>query len=341
VNGLIIILYNQNLRTINLTQTSPSNPEIRKGIIAFVVILLLCPFPALSYFPFLVFLVLLTGSCIIGYVILLFEKNRSFKPLVDAQFPVNASVFQIALLLHGKQRAIQTAIVDLVRRKLIEITIDGLFQVYKERYLKPAQEQNPLVAALLNEEKTCVTYDWICYVWYNKNMLEHPGLLQIRSLANHKESFFKKVNVLAIPFVTGITGVLRFISNDKPVEAPGWYMLLLTAITAVLLIFVNRGSLIIKRAKDMINRQREVSVFHGDYIVSGFALEGSEAIEHFSDGLMLIKIFNLGPVIDKISGQVMESLNENDDDPEWEYVTYNSDGDREIRHRSFRQLPPY
>jgi hypothetical protein len=303
--------------------------------------LLLCPFIALAYYPFLVFFSLLSVSCIFGYVILLLEKIRSFNPCVDAQFPVDASVFQIALLLHGKQRAIQTAIIDLVRRKLIMVTSDALFLVYKERYIKPKSEQNPLVAALLNEEKTCVTYDWICYVWYNKTTLEHPGLLQIQNLADQKEPPLKKYNLLFVPFALGITCIFLFIAKGKPVEVFGWYMLLLAAMVGLLLMYVSRRSLVIRKAKQQINRQREISVLHGDYIVSGFALEGSDAIEHFSDGLMLIKIFNLGPVIDKISGRVMENLNENSEDPDWEYFTYNSNGDREIRHRSYRQLPPY
>lgn len=306
-----------------------------------VIVLLSCPFIALNYYPFLVFFSLLAGGCIIGYIILLFEKSHSVNPIVDAQFPVNASVFQIALLLYGKQRAIQTAIIDLVRRKLIVVTIDGLFVVYKERYIKAENEQNPLIAALLNEVKTCVTYDWIYYVWYNKTTLEHPGLLQIQNLANQKEWLLKKYNLLFIPFAIGIICIFQFIANDKPVETIGWYMILYTAIIVVLLVFVNRRSMIIKRAKDLVNKQKEVSVLHGDYIVSRFALEGSNAIEHFSDGLMLIKMFNLGPVIDKISGQVMENLKENSEDPDWEYFTYNSNGDREIRHRSYRQLPPY
>ena len=313
---------------------------MRNGTISIVIVLLLCPFIALNYYSFLVFLCVLTGSCITGYIILLLEKSRSFNPIIDAQFPVNASVFQIALLLHGKQRAIQTAIIDLVRRKLMVVTSDSLFIVYKDRYIKSENEQNPLVAGLLNETKTCVTYDWICYVWYNKTTLEHPGLLQIQNLADHKEPPLKKYNLLFIPFAAGFTCVF-FIANDKPVEFIAWYVILLTIITGVLLKFVSRKSMVIKRAKDKINLQREVGVLHGDYIVSGFAMEGGEAIEHFSDGLMLTKIFNLGPVIDKISGQIMENLSENDDDPEWEYFTYNSNGDREIRHRSFRQLPPY
>lgn len=290
---------------------------------------------------FIVILALISVCSIAGYILRLLIKSRSFNQLIDAQFPVNASVFQIGLLLHGKQRAIQTAIIDLVRRKLLVVTIDGLFVLYKDRYIKPANEQNPLLAAFLNEDKTSVTYDWICYVWYNKTTLEHSGLLQIQKLANHKESFLKTFNVLPIPFAVGIVSILRFIANDKPVGAIAWYMVLLTAVTGVLLKFVGRRSMIIKRAKTMVNRQREISVLHGDYIVSGYALEGNDAIEHFSDGLLLIRIFNLGPVIDRISEKVMGGLMEDSDEPEWEYFVYNSNGDREIRHRSFRKLPPY
>jgi hypothetical protein len=291
-------------------------PTIRDLIIAIVVVLLLVPlitsscyYKVLSPFSlpdtsFTLFFLLLAISCSVSYVLLEFEKSLSLHPLVKAAFPIKASIFQLAYFLFGKNRAIQTAIVDLVRRKLLVVTKDKLFLVYKERYEQSENEQNPLIPALLKEERTCITYDRIVYIWYHKNLLDHPVLQPIQLLADHRKRF----GLLLLPFVIGIARLIQCMVNNLPGDTIFWELSLLGVISWLLLKHVSGGSLMRFKAKQLVNRQRETEVLYPYSVVSNFALEGNDAIERYSDGLVLIELFKLGPFIDKVSDGVVTFL---------------------------------
>jgi hypothetical protein len=134
--------------------------------------LLLLPFLISAYqhhvlFPFsltgpefLGFFPLLAISCIIGYIILQNDRYHTFPNLAADSFPdTGFTVFETTLFLYGKKRLIQTAILDLVRRNLLEIIADGSFKVRTAWYFEPGDEQNPLINGFLQEKRSCVTYE--------------------------------------------------------------------------------------------------------------------------------------------------------------------------------------
>lgn len=117
---------------------------IRNPIIAIVVVILLVPLiTSISYYKvlssfslpdpsFALFFLLLAISCILSYLLLEFEKGFALHPLLKAAFPVNATIFQLAYFLSGKNRAVQTAIVDLVRRRLLVVIFFNQRQIYEK-----------------------------------------------------------------------------------------------------------------------------------------------------------------------------------------------------------------
>jgi hypothetical protein len=284
---------------------------IRGPIIAIVVVILLVPlitstcyYKVLSPFSlpdpsFALFFLILAISCTLAYWLLEFEKSLALHPLLNAAFPVNATIFQLAYFLSGKNRAVQAAIVDLVRRNLLVITKDLLFLVYKERYVQPENEQNPLIPALLKEERTCITYDRIVYLWYNQKLVEHPVLQPIQLMADRRKIFQAGFCLLFLPFVIGFTRFMQCVTSDIDADRLFWELVLLTPCCWFLIKHVSCGSLVRWKAKQLVNRQRETYVFYPYSIVSNFALEGSDAIECYSDGLALIELFHLGPFIDR------------------------------------------
>jgi hypothetical protein len=304
---------------------------IRGPIIAIVVVILLVPLiTSISYYkvfsPFLLpdpsfalFFLLFAISCMLSYLLLEFEKSLTLQPLVKAAFPVNATIFQFAYFLFGKNRAVQTAIVDLVRRNLLVITKDKLFLVYKERYVQPENEQNPLIQALLKEERTCITYDRIIYLWYNTKLFEHPVLQPIQLLADRKKIFQVSHCLLLLPFVIGFIQFMQCIASGTYTNILYWIIFVLIPACWFLIKYIFCGSLVRWKAKQLVNRQRETYVFYPYSIVSSFAFEGSDAIECYSDGLVLIELFNLGPFIDWVI---------DGDSEEREYILWSSDGRR-------------
>ena len=172
--------------------------RIRNEIKALIFLLLLIPLVINAYwFPhfnpftltgpqFLVFFPLLAISSILCYIIVQYEQNRSLIDLVDKQFPKDASIFQLTHFLYGKHRAIQTAIVDLMRRNLLQHAHDHYFYVNQHRYMKADHEQNPLVEELLHETKETVNYEMIACNWYNEEKMVHPIFEYWQQLAFEK-----------------------------------------------------------------------------------------------------------------------------------------------------------
>ncbi|MBO9200754.1 MULTISPECIES: DUF2207 domain-containing protein [Niastella] len=283
---------------------------IRNQIIKIVVVLLLVPliistynYKVLSPFSlpdasFDLFFILFAVSCSLGYVLLEFEKGLALFPLVKAAFPINASILQLAYFLSGKNRAVQTAIVDLVRRNLLVVTKDNLFQINKQGYVQPENEQNPLLPALINEDRPCVTYDRIMYMWYDEKLFEHPVLHPIQLLADHKV-FLERYSILLLPFVIGGGRLIQSMVNDDISFGELFGILLLMIGVCFLITNVNRGLVVRWKAKQLVNRLREFQVFHPDSVVSSFALDGNDAIGLYADGLALIELFSVGPFIDR------------------------------------------
>ena len=301
---------------------------IRNEVLALIVMLLTLPFLVSSYLykvlspfslncsRFLVFFPLLAISCIICFVILQHEKSRTLNPLVAAHYPSNATIFQITRFLHGKERAIQAAIIDLLRRELLVLTTDRFFLVNKHRYIKPEKELNPLVEFLLKEERSCVSYDRIVYVWDYEATTNDTAMRALKLLANHKEPFLKRYHLLLLTYVAGIARIFQEISNGNKLDNLLIEIMALVLVSIGVMKMVSRKSQVKRKVKQMIKTPKGIRLLHGDYVVYEFALKRKDVIERYADGVVLAGIFGLGPVVDRISNAVLFFLEAAKDDEE-------------------------
>jgi uncharacterized protein (TIGR04222 family) len=247
---------------------------------------------------FLVFFLLLAISCIICYIILQYEKGRLLKELVAQHFPTDASAFQIAQFLYGKHRAVQTGIVDLIRRNLVGLTYDKRFSVHKKRYSQTDNEQNPLIPGLLNEQCDDVNYQAIANEWYNEETTRHPALQKLYLLAYYEESFLKRYHVLLIPFTVALARLFQGTSKDKPVG----FLIVETVVLFVVSIFItwlfSRKKMVFDKAKALTKDNQVIGA--NDAVVSDFAMNGTYAISGFAEGVLLATVFAPFPVLDHI-----------------------------------------
>jgi hypothetical protein len=309
-----------------LLETTSSPPElvwnIRNEVLTVVITFLILPLVfiacfykiispfSLSAHQFLIFFPLLAFSCIFSFILLQLEKGRSLKPVVKLNYYTDASVFQTAQFLYGKQRVIEAAIVDLIRRHLLVITKDGMFIVHKDRYRRPTSEENPLITGFINEGRECVTYERIVYTWYKEHD-SNQALEYLQSLAHYKERFFIKYHVLLIPFVVAIVrfiqGILTNIQvGDLPGEMIGW------SIAAVLVMrSISLKAIVKAKVEEKAKIKQKVGLLHCDKIVGEFAMRGKDAINWFSDGIILAEIFDEPLPIDKASDMVLAFFNSN------------------------------
>lgn len=301
---------------------------VRNEVHAILVMLLTLPFLVSSYLykvlspfslsgpRFLVFFPLLAISCIICFAILQHEKSRTLDPLVAVHYPSNATIFQITRFLHGKERAIQAAIIDLLRRELLVLSADRFFLVNKHRYVKPEKELNPLVEFLLKEERSCVSYDRIVYVWDYEATTNDTAMRPLKLLANYKEAFLKRYHLLLLPYVIGIARFFLEIHLGNKLDNLIIEMMGLALVCIGLMKIVSRKSLVKRKVKRMIKTPKGIRLLHGDYVVYEFALKHKKVIERYADGIVLADIFGLGPVVDRISNAIMLLLDAAKDDDE-------------------------
>ncbi|MFL5743293.1 MAG: glycine-rich domain-containing protein [Niastella sp.] len=276
--------------------------HLRNEMIVLFVILLSLPliisairhdvlFPfALPGPQFLVFFPLLALSCIICHIILQYDRNRPLQQLVVEHFPTDATIFQTALLYYGKHRSVQTGIVDLIRRNLLSVSSDEVFTLHKNRYQKLVNEQNPLIAGFLNEERETVEYSTIASVWYREEYIRHPALQKLRSLAQCKESFLKKYNLLLIPFAVCIIRFFQGMYNSKPVTYLFGEMLALVAVTVLVQVTTSRYAIVLSKIKELIHDPFGAVLRYDDEVVLSYA-RGKNSIEVFAEGLLLVTIF--------------------------------------------------
>jgi uncharacterized protein (TIGR04222 family) len=288
-------------------------PVIRNAVKFFIVPLLLFPFVLIYFnygvaFPFalkgpqfLVFLPVLTICSLLCYLLIQNEKVKHFPALADNWFPQAATAFETAQFLYGRKRCMQAAIVDLIRRNLLVLTTDKMFLLYPGRYVKPENEQNPLIASFLKEGRDSVSYESIMENWGTDVPEIFTNLQKLHELANRKEPFFKKYNFLIIPVVIGIVRFLQGMANHKPVSFLFLEMIGLLLLSSILTKAFSKTAAMYKRVTETAKSRHRFGWLYEDQVVADFAMKGNEALSGYSDGIVLIGLFGLLPFIDRVS----------------------------------------
>lgn len=295
-------------------------PVIRNAAKFLIVLLLLFPFVLIWFkyglvFPFslsgpqfLVFLPVLTVCSLLCFMLIQNEKVKHFPALAENWFPREATAFETAQFLYGRKRCMQAAIVDLIRRNLLVLTTDKMFMLYPERYIKPANEQNPLMASFLKEGRSIVTYENIMENWGKDVPEDFANLQQLHELANRKEPFFKRYNFLLIPIAIGIARFMQGIANHKPVSFLFIEMVALLIITSIVVKAFSGKNAMYKKVKETAITRNRYGWLYDDQVVSEFAMKGNTAISGYAEGATLIALFGLLPFIDRVSETVHNFL---------------------------------
>jgi uncharacterized protein (TIGR04222 family) len=229
------------------------------------------------------------------------EKVKHFPALADNWFPQTATAFETAGFLYGRKRFMQAVIVDLIRRNLIVLTTDKQFLLYPGRYIKPENEQNPLIASFLKEGRSSVTYENIMDNWGADVPETFTNLQKLHELANRKEPFFKKYNFLIIPVAIGIARFIQGMANHKPVSFLFLEMVGLLILSSILAKAFSKTSALYKRVTETAKTRNRYGWLYDDQVVADFAMKGNEALSGYSDGIVLIGLFGLLPFYDQVA----------------------------------------
>jgi uncharacterized protein (TIGR04222 family) len=246
---------------------------------------------------FLLFFPLLFLGALTCFILLQDEKGHSIIALVTENFPTDATIYQLAQFLYGKHRAIQTAIVDLVRRNLLSVSRDKSFILQKNRNHTFENDPNPLMNGYLEEISPHLKYEMIAFNWYNEKQVSHPSLEYLHQLANRKESRFKRFNFLWLPFVIGILRILQGAVNGYPIGFLVVEMFVCFIIALLVENMYSLKSILFRKVTELSKAHNDHHLLHDDHVVTDYALNGTRAIQLFSDGLIMTGIFAAYPIV--------------------------------------------
>jgi uncharacterized protein (TIGR04222 family) len=275
---------------------------IRKEIIVLVIALMLVPFVfilwklkrlnpfALTGPEFLFFYPLLVITGIISLALLQGEKRKALQSATDLAFPASFNAFEAAQFMYGKHRAIQTAIVDMIQRNLLEIRGKKHFVVHGNRYSAPPVETNPLIDDLLKQKDwSAVNYE-IIVSWYNENKMTGSVFNALAAFAQRKEPFIKTYLPVLIAGIIGMARIVQGTVNGYPVTYLFFMMLFAFFIMFIVNGKLSRKYMVVSHSRKIYgNRISRDSAYNN--IIQSFAFSGTSVIAGFSEGILLASVF--------------------------------------------------
>ena len=198
--------------------------------------------------------------------------------------PADANPYQLAAFLFGKNRAVQTAIINLMNRDLLALNENGNFRIKRRNtsYHPLLVEANPLMDGWEKEpDYLDVPYRRIVDQWYNPGKTVHPTLQVLEQFV------FREKIIYWIPYVlivlVGIARCIQGLINDRPVGFLTGEMAFATLIYWLALRLIPGGKKVIF--------DKAVRRYDCNDIPMLYALKGPTTIRHFADAALLTAAF--------------------------------------------------
>lgn len=230
-----------------------------------------------------------TGLVLIGVQIVSFwEREKRIHVFLADNYPVDVTVFQVAGLLHGKDRALQTGILDLAFNKLLLMNEDRLFTVCKGTV--PHANSNPLAAAFSHVAAgTKVSYEEIEQNWFPATGTDHPGLVQLREEVLKMNDPFGEA--LGLFFVFGLAeGIYRW-SRHQPDRMVGVELAVFLVLTAIVIDYYGKQKVVARSIKEAYRTTTKVTETPITSQVVDFAFGNYFNWQHLPEGETLSKVF--------------------------------------------------
>ena len=229
--------------------------------------------------------------CIIGIVVLLItqlHKDARLKLIVENNLPQNFTVYQIARFLYGAHRSYQAALVDLLKRGIID-TAGSDYKLAEHKEYNWGIEKNPLLQPLMQnyEEGDLFTYrEGLGYI--DRDAVLHPGLERLHKLS--KKVDYPKFIIPGIILLIGFARFLQGIANDKPVGLLILEIGIFSVICLMILQNYSYTNMVRKHTETYWEEQNKRG--YGSDIINNFTILGTTAIAGFAEYALLTSVFN-------------------------------------------------
>ncbi|MHA4811559.1 glycine-rich domain-containing protein [Flavitalea flava] len=252
------------------------------------------PFPfSLDGPEFLRFFPLYGVFLFLAYILFCYLVNKRNQKITLAHFPEEASPYQLANALYGRDRAVQVGIVDLIERDLLALDEEDNRFVVKAYHYKPMPgETNPLITAFAAEaDGSRHSYEDISANWYDRKNFAHPSLEALNQIARHREPYLRTY-LFFIPFYgMAIVRIIQGISNNRPVGLLIGEMIILFFLYLLVWTRLADRWFVSNKFQDLINGRLRNQAGEEGRIVPQFALQGLAAMDGLPAGLLLAGVF--------------------------------------------------
>lgn len=198
-----------------------TSPDVKYLLLLLVPFLI--PFAYNAATPFQLdgpqFLVFFAGLVVMGLAslgVIYYRDKEMVREILERNFNQAVNPYQLSRYAFGRNRAVETAIVDLVERTILEPRKHSLFIFHPDHWQSTTGEQNPVIHHLL---KTYSKGEIVSYtdlqVAYNEELTQHPDLA--RSLYAMEKRNNLKYAVIALVGIVWVARTMQGLVNDQSV----------------------------------------------------------------------------------------------------------------------------
>jgi len=215
------------------------------------------------------------------------NKELRLQQIVHQHLPKQFTPFEITRFLYGPHRCYQAALVDLLKRGIIETSGNNykLADVPKQA----ENDANPLLQPVLNNYLAGDTFSYLEGMGLiDSESLKHPAFEKLTRLS--KKVDYPKFIIPGIVWSIGIARLLQGISNNKPV---GFLVMEIAVFSLITLMILEMHSYT-KTVRNIVNEYWELQNANGksEDVVNNFSILGPVAIAGFVEYAILNDAFS-------------------------------------------------
>lgn len=259
-------------------------------------------------FLFHYFILMIAGIAVSW--ILQLHKSKKLDKIIDENFPVAFSVYQIASFLYGTHRAYQTALIDLLKRDIID-TEGSEYKLTTHPVYDSEKKDNPLLATLTAKIAIGNTFTYQQgFELLDTAKIANPAFEHLAQIS--KKVDYQKFIIPGIVLAIGFGRLFQGLANSMPVNYLVFEIGLFTLISLMIAAEYSYTRLVFKRSERIWMNQNNNG--RGSDILGNFSLASTAAIIGFAEYPILAEIFQRYSPVQKYSNG------------SWDYGSSGSDG---------------
>jgi len=229
-------------------------------------------------------IIIITGTLI--FYILQQHKRKRIEAFIRQEFPPRFNVYQVANFLYGEHRVYQTALVDLLKRDIIDTKGDNY--LFTNDPVNSAVDENPLLPRLQEKIKPGSQFSYMEGMrMMDKQKQTHPVFEQFRNLSD--EIDYQKFAVPGIVFAIGFVRLLQGLSNEKPIN----YLLVELGFFSIITLMIaaenSYTKLVWENSEKMWTTQNNYG--QSSDVLNNFSIIGAAAIKGYAEYPQLSRTF--------------------------------------------------